>query len=102
MTFSSPRHTFDLRPLLARARRSRTRKATMEGTMRTKTAIVSFVLGLLSVTSLTAVAGVIEGDGVPFSNGGNCETSHETSQTKTRLGTPPGHLGTGGVLEGTG
>ena len=74
----------------------------MEGTMRTKTAIVSFVLGLLSVTSLTAVAGVIEGDGAPLPTGGYCETSHETSQTKTRPGRPPQHPGTGGVLEGTG
>ena len=66
----------------------------MEGIMRTKTAIVSFVLGLLSLTSLAAVAGVIEGDGAPFPNGGNCETS----PTEVL----PGHPGTGGVLEGTG
>jgi hypothetical protein len=70
----------------------------MEGIMRTKTAIVSFVLGLLSLTSLTAVAGVIEGEGAPFPNGGNCETS----RTEVRAERLPGHPGTGGVLEGTG
>ncbi len=42
--------------------------------MRTRTAIVSFVLGLLSFTSLTAVAEVIEGDGAPFTNSA-CETA---------------------------
>jgi hypothetical protein len=74
----------------------------MEGKMRTKTAIVSFVFGLLSVTSLTAVAGVIEGDGASFPNEGNCETSQETSQTETLPGRPLRHPGTGGALEGTG
>ena len=69
-----------------------TRKATMEGTMRTKTAIVSFVLGLLSFTSMTAVAEVLEGDGAPQTWG--CETP--------RPDRPPGHPGTGGVIEGTG
>jgi hypothetical protein len=68
--------------------------------MRIRTAIVSFVLGFLSVTSLTAAAEILEGDGAPSSIG--CETPTEvlpkvvSPSERDYPGRP------GGFIEGTG
>jgi hypothetical protein len=70
--------------------------------VRTKTAIVSFVLGVLSVISLTAAAGVVEGGGAPIPNLGNCNTDDVLPKTVRPPDVSTTHPGTGGVLEGTG
>jgi hypothetical protein len=67
--------------------------------MRTRTAIVSFTLGLLSATSLTAAAGVLEGDGAPSKMAG-CETPAEVLPKVVIPGSPD--YGPGGFIEGTG
>jgi hypothetical protein len=69
--------------------------------MRTRTSIFSFVLGLLSATSLTAAAGVLEGDGAPPSMVGvGCETPTEVLPKVVTPWSPD--YGPGGFIEGTG
>lgn len=69
--------------------------------MRTRTAIVGFILGLLSVTSLTAAAEVLEGTGGPSSEVGvGCETPTEVLPKV--IVPEDGKDGPGGFIEGTG
>ena len=81
-------------------------RTTKEERVRTRTAIVSFVIGLLSATSLTAVAEVLEGDGAPSTSvGAECETPTEVLPKEVSpedLGPPPTPKGSpGGFIEGT-
>ena len=74
--------------------------------MRIRTAIVSSVIGLLSATSLTAAAEVLEGDGAPPPTvGAECETPTEVLPKEISpegLGPPPTPKGSrGGFIEGT-
>jgi hypothetical protein len=68
--------------------------------MRTRTAIVSFVLGLLSFTSLSAAAEVLEGEGAPDSILA-CETPTEVlpKEILPEKSTPSSRPG--GFIEGT-
>jgi hypothetical protein len=63
--------------------------------MRTRTAIVSFVLGLLLAISLTGAASVVEGDGAPFPNAA-CDTPGAGNKAPTSKPIE------GGFIEGTG
>jgi hypothetical protein len=64
-------------------------------------AIVSFTLGLLSATSLTAAAGVVEGNGAPPSMvGSGCETPTKVLPKVLTPWSPD--YGPGGFIEGTG
>ena len=67
--------------------------------MRTRTAIVSFILGLLSAISLTAAAEVLEGDGAPSPAVG-CETPTEVLPKVLGPSSAP-EGGPGGFIEGT-
>jgi hypothetical protein len=69
--------------------------------MRAKTAIVSFVLGLLLAISLTAAAGVIEGDGAPFPSQ-SCDTTAPATPPGGGNKAPTGKPIDGGYIEGTG
>jgi hypothetical protein len=69
--------------------------------MRARTAIVSFVLGLLLAISLTAVAEVVEGDGAPFQNT-SCSTPGPGNPPGQGDKAPTGKPFGGGYLEGTG
>jgi hypothetical protein len=69
--------------------------------MRARTAIVSFVLGLLLAISLTAVAGVVEGDGAAFTNT-TCATAGPENPPGNGNKAPTGKPIRGGFIEGTG
>jgi len=74
--------------------------------VRIRTAIVSFVIVLLSATSLTAAAEVLGGDGAPSSTvRAECETPTEVLPKEISpedLGPPPTPKGSrGGFIEGT-
>jgi len=67
---------------------------------------VSFVIGLVSATSLTAAAEVLEGDGAPTSTvGAECDTQTEVLPKEISpddLPPPPTPKGgSGGFIEGT-
>jgi hypothetical protein len=67
--------------------------------MRTRTAIVSFIVGLLSALSLTAAAEILEGDGAPSTLVGACETPTEVLPKVVTPRSPD--YGPGGFTEGT-
>jgi hypothetical protein len=69
--------------------------------MRARTAIVSFVLGLLLAISVTAAAGVIEGDGAPFPSQ-SCDTASPANPPGGGNKAPSGKPIEGGYIEGTG
>jgi hypothetical protein len=63
--------------------------------------MMSFVLGLLLAISLTAVAGVVEGDGAPFPNQA-CDTPAPANPPGGGNKAPTGKAIQGGFIEGTG